>query len=83
LQFRDKLEEFKRSGKLMNGLIVDLRDNGGGYLSTARDIASLFMEDGLLMYTTNRNGVEVETWVRNGRDIGVPVLILVNGGTAS
>jgi carboxyl-terminal processing protease len=41
------------------------------------------MEEGLLMYTTNRNGVEVETWVRNGRDIGIPVRILVNGGTAS
>lgn len=83
IQFRDKLEEFKRSGAPLGGLVVDLRDNGGGYLSTARDIASLFMEDGLLMYTTNRNGVEVETWVRNGRDIGIPVRILVNGGTAS
>ncbi|MGG1658719.1 S41 family peptidase [Brevibacillus sp. NRS-1366] len=83
IQFRDKLEEFKRSTAPLNGLLVDLRDNGGGYLSTARDIASLFMEDGLLMYTTNRNGVEVETWVRNGRDIGIPVRILVNGGTAS
>lgn len=83
LQIRDKLAEFARSGKPLTGLVLDLRDNGGGYLSTARDIASLFMEEGLLMYTTNRNGVEVETWVRNGRDIGIPVRILVNGGTAS
>lgn len=83
VQMRDKLAEFARSGKPLKGLVLDLRDNGGGYLSTARDIASLFMENGLLMYTTNRNGVEVETWVRNGRDIGVPVRILVNGGTAS
>ncbi|HBZ78864.1 MULTISPECIES: S41 family peptidase [Brevibacillus] len=83
VQMRDKLLEFARSQKQLTGLVLDLRDNGGGYLSTARDIASLFMEDGLLMYTTNRNGVEVETWVRNGRDIGIPVRILVNGGTAS
>lgn len=83
VQMRDKLAEFARTGKPLTGLILDLRDNGGGYLSTARDIASLFMEDGLLMYTTNRNGVEVETWVRNGKDIGIPVRILVNGGTAS
>ncbi|MFD2369689.1 S41 family peptidase [Brevibacillus sp. GCM10020057] len=83
VQMRDKLAEFARSGQALKGLVLDLRDNGGGYLSTARDIASLFMEEGLLMYTTNRNGVEVETWVRNGRDIGVPVRILVNGGTAS
>lgn len=35
------------------------------------------------MYTTNRNGVEVQTWVRNGRDVNYPVRILVNEGTAS
>ncbi|EJL22246.1 S41 family peptidase [Brevibacillus sp. BC25] len=83
IQVRDKLAELSRVQKPLSGLVLDLRDNGGGYLSTARDIASLFMEEGLLMYTTNRNGVEVETWVRNGQDIGMPVRILVNGGTAS
>ncbi|MED4754215.1 S41 family peptidase [Brevibacillus choshinensis] len=83
IQMRDKLAQFAGSGQPLKGIVLDLRDNGGGYLSTARDIASLFMEEGLLMYTTNRNGVEVETWVRNGHDIGVPIRILVNGGTAS
>lgn len=82
-QIRDQLAAFDRSGKPLKGLILDLRDNGGGYLTAARDIASLFMEEGLLMYTTNRNGVEVETWVRNGNSIGIPVRILVNGGSAS
>lgn len=82
-QVRDYMTAFARAGKPLKGLVLDLRDNGGGYLSSARDIASLFMEEGLLMYTTNRNGVEVETWVRNGRDIGIPVRILVNGGSAS
>ncbi|HZG83146.1 MAG TPA: S41 family peptidase, partial [Brevibacillus sp.] len=72
-QIRDQLAAFNRSGKPLKGLILDLRDNGGGYLTAARDIASLFMEEGLLMYTTNRNGVEVETWVRNGNSIGIPV----------
>ncbi|XOS94284.1 S41 family peptidase [Brevibacillus laterosporus] len=64
-------------------MVIDLRDNGGGYLSAAKEIASLFMEDGLLMYTTNRNGVEVENWVRNGRQAPYPITILVNGQTAS
>jgi carboxyl-terminal processing protease len=80
---KDALDAFAKSGKPLTGLILDVRDNGGGYLFAARDIASLFMEEGLLMYTTNRNGVEVETWVRNGNDIGIPVRILVNGGSAS
>lgn len=82
-QMQDALNAFSKSGTPLTGLVLDVRDNGGGYLSAARDIAGLFMEEGILMYTTNRNGVEVETWVRNGRDIGVPVRILVNGGSAS
>ena len=82
-QMKDALDAFAKSGKPLTGLILDVRDNGGGYLFAARDIASLFMEEGLLMYTTNRNGVEVETWVRNGNDIGIPVRILVNNGSAS
>lgn len=83
VQFRDKLDQLTKQSPSLKGLLVDLRDNGGGYLSSARDIASLFMEEGLLMYTTNRNGVEVQTWVRNGRDVNYPVRILVNEGTAS
>ncbi len=67
----------------LRGLVIDLRDNGGGYLNSARDLASLFIEDGVLMYTTNRNDIEVETWVRNGRTVNYPVVILVNESTAS
>ena len=82
-QMKEILASFRHSGKPLAGLILDVRDNGGGYLSAARDIASLFMEEGILMYMTNRNGVEVATWVRNGDDISVPVRILVNHGSAS
>jgi carboxyl-terminal processing protease len=82
-QFRDLLTQFSQGPQPLQGLVIDLRDNGGGYLGSARDIASLFMENGLLMYTINRNGVELETWVRNGRSVSYPVRILVNGATAS
>ncbi|UFJ43121.1 S41 family peptidase [Brevibacillus humidisoli] len=81
-QFRDELARISAAASL-KGLIIDLRDNGGGFLSSARDVASLLMEEGLLMHTVNRNGVEIETWVRNGRPISYPVRILVNQGTAS
>ncbi len=82
-QLRDKLTEFSQAEQPLKGLILDLRDNGGGYLTAARDVASLFLEEGLLMVTTNRNGVELETWVRNGREATYPIRILVNEGTAS
>lgn len=82
-QFQKALQSLAQTSRPLKGLVIDLRDNGGGYLSSARDIASLFMEDGLLMYTTNRNGIEVTTNVYNGRSVNYPVSILVNESTAS
>ncbi|RNB82267.1 S41 family peptidase [Brevibacillus fluminis] len=82
-QFQKSLQTLTQGNRPLKGLIVDLRDNGGGYLSSARDIASLFMEDGILMYTTNRNGIEVSTRVYNGQTVKFPVSILVNDSTAS
>jgi len=81
-QFRDELARISAPAPL-KGLIVDLRNNGGGYLISARDVASLLMEEGLLMRSVNRNGVEMELWVRNGRPVSYPVRILVNQDTAS
>jgi len=83
MQFQTQLQKLKSARPPLSGLIVDLRDNGGGYLSSARDVASLFMEEGLLMYTTDRNGIELQTWVRNGEPMAYPVRILVNENTAS
>lgn len=83
IQFRDELNKLTNGKQPLKGLIIDLRDNSGGYLTAARDIAGLFMEDGLLMYTVDRSGIEIETWVRNGRTVAFPVRILVNGQTAS
>lgn len=83
VQFRDELNKLMNSKQPLQGLIIDLRDNSGGYLSAAHDIASLFIEDGLLMYTVDRSGIEIETWVHNGRTVSFPVRILVNGQTAS
>ncbi|MGD8189051.1 S41 family peptidase [Brevibacillus ginsengisoli] len=82
-QFRDGLNKIMSQNPQLQGLIIDLRDNSGGYLSAARDVASLFMEDGLLMYTEDRSGIQIETWVHNGRTVDFPVRILVNQGTAS
>ncbi|WP_019119909.1 S41 family peptidase [Brevibacillus massiliensis] len=83
LEFRDELASLTSGGRELKGLIVDLRDNGGGLISSARDVASLFIDDGILMYTTNRNGIEIANWVRNGEKVSFPVRILVNGQTAS
>jgi carboxyl-terminal processing protease len=67
-----------------NGLIVDLRNNGGGFLDTAVSITSEFIDDGVVLYEEyndgSRNTYDAES---GGLALDVPLVILVNGGTAS
>lgn len=75
------------SKKPYRGLIIDLRNNSGGLLSAAIDIAGLFLEKGSLVATTkDRNNKEIEryTTVRNPvAKSSIPIFILVNNYTAS
>lgn len=66
------------------GLILDLRDDPGGLLSAAIDVASAFIKDGLVV-TEAFSDDNQETYNANGdyADIQVPIAVLVNGGSAS
>jgi carboxyl-terminal processing protease len=66
------------------GLILDLRNNGGGYLETAIEVASEFIDDGVIMYEQFGDG-RLETFNATGRGIAteIPLVVLVNGGSAS
>lgn len=70
--------------KRMKGLILDLRNNGGGLLSNAIDIASLFIKKGDVVYTVNRDGKK-DIYKVNGRFImsDKPMVVLVNESSAS
>lgn len=67
-----------------DGLIFDLRDNPGGLLSSAIDIASVFIDDGVVLYESFADGSE-QTFEANGNyaDISVPIVVLVNENSAS
>lgn len=67
-----------------DGLILDLRNNGGGFLNTAIDVASEFISDGVVMYEQFGDGSR-QTFNANGRGLAtdIPLVVLVNGGTAS
>lgn len=69
------------------GLILDLRNNSGGLLSSVVDIAGLFLEKGSLVVTTkdrNEKVIEVYTTTRKPiTDKSIPIIILVNNYTAS
>lgn len=66
----------------MNGLIIDLRDNPGGLLDTSTEIADKLVGEGNIVYTINNQG-EKEEWKSDANKINVPLVILVNGGSAS
>lgn len=64
--------------------VLDLRDNGGGLLSTGVDTARLFLSEGVIIEQQYRNqGVETFRVEKPGPLADVPLAILVNQGTAS
>lgn len=67
-----------------SGFIFDLRGNPGGLLSSAIDVGSLFIEDGVLLYEAFGNGTE-QTFEVNGTfgNINVPIVVLVDESSAS
>lgn len=80
-QFREKLNQAKTEG--MKGLILDLRDNPGGNLSDVVDISEELLPKGLIVYTEDRNGKRTEYKCDGKNEIQVPMVVLVNGNSAS
>jgi carboxyl-terminal processing protease len=66
------------------GVILDLRDNTGGYLDAAFDVISAFIEEGPIMIEESGDGV-TQTYSAYGNAIApdIPLVVLVNGGSAS
>jgi carboxyl-terminal processing protease len=67
------------------GIIIDLRNNPGGLLNQALGTLDLFIEDGKLLSEKGRNKNEDRTWYAHsaGTYNHIPIIILVNGGSAS
>lgn len=72
-------------GKELKGLVLDLRNNPGGVLQSAVEVADAFLDDGLIVYTKGRlpnSELRFNATSNNpGRDI--PLVVLINGGSAS
>jgi carboxyl-terminal processing protease len=81
-QVREALQELLPQNP--DGLIFDLRDNGGGYLSTAIEVVSEFVGSGVVMYEEYGDGTTYSyEAIPGGLATDIPLVVLVNAGTAS
>jgi carboxyl-terminal processing protease len=76
-------QEFK--SKDVKGVIVDLRGDGGGYLTAAQAVSSLWLPEGKTIVQERRGSTVVQTITATGGSIlkGIPTVVLVDGGSAS
>lgn len=78
----EALERFKRSQGL--GLVIDLRNNPGGLVSSVVDVTSQFIDDGLVLYQVDANGDRRNWGVKSGgKALDIPIVVLVNEFSAS
>ncbi|HEX8286246.1 MAG TPA: S41 family peptidase [Pyrinomonadaceae bacterium] len=83
-EFVSALEYLRSNG--MNGLVVDLRNNGGGILDQAKIVAEQFLQSGQTILTQRgrgTRGMQRELVSDNRRPDPTPLVVLVNRGTAS
>ncbi len=78
-----KLRE-ESEGKI-NGLVLDLRNNPGGVLNAAVEVSDAFLEKGLIVYTQGRVADSELKFTATPNELidGAPMVVLVNGGSAS
>lgn len=78
-------EALKASTTAAKGLVLDLRSNPGGLLNAAIEAADAFLDDGTIVSTRGRSAYSSSEFKATPGDLlkGAPIVILVDGGTAS
>jgi carboxyl-terminal processing protease len=80
-QFKDGLETLEHTG--IDSLIIDLRDNTGGYLNTAESIADLFISKNKVLYSLEYKDSEKTVKAKSDESRNYEIVVLVNEYTAS
>ena len=80
-QFKEAFEDL--SAQQMQKLIIDLRDNPGGYVNAVCDILRMFLPKGLIVYTEDKHGNRLEETCEGETPLAVPLAVLVNKSSAS
>jgi len=79
------LSELEGAEVPMKGLILDLRDNGGGLLNQAIQVSDIFLESGRILSIEGRNKKNTKVFDAHPDQIkrNYPIVLLINGGSAS
>ncbi|MGG1514980.1 S41 family peptidase [Paenibacillus oryzisoli] len=79
--FDTQLKALQAKG--LKSLIIDVRNNPGGLVDTAQNIAKHFVKDGVLIHTRDRFGNDDPVPITGGSELSIPVYILANENSAS
>ena len=81
-EFKAKFEELSKQG--IKSLIIDLRNNGGGIVDEALEIADYILaKDDVILYEVDKNNKEKIEKAKNDPIINMPIVVLTNENTAS
>ena len=80
-QFKTELEKIEHDG--IDSLVIDVRSNSGGYLTTVTDILSLFVKKGEVIYQLKTKDEIEKIYDKTDEKRDYKVAVLVNGGSAS
>lgn len=81
-QFRSAVSDLKAQG--MQSLIIDLRNNPGGYVNVVVDMCNQILSEGTIVYTEDKNGTVLEKYEADDKEsLDIPMAVLVNGSSAS
>lgn len=80
-QYQEAREDLERQG--MEKLVIDLRDNPGGLLTSVCDVLGTILPKGLIVYTEDKYGKREEELCDGKTPIDIPLAVLVNENSAS
>jgi carboxyl-terminal processing protease len=81
-QFSAAIDDLLAQG--MTGLIIDLRNNPGGYVTTVVNMCNRILSGGTIVYTEDKEGTVLERYEADSKEsLDIPMVVLVNGNSAS
>lgn len=80
-QFKDAIKDLKKQG--MKGLVIDLRNNGGGLLDAVVEMLDYVLPKGMIVYTEDKYGYREEFRGTDKDVLELPMSVLINGNSAS